>query len=107
MPIKSFSLTKEQASLIKSEAAKRGISQSELIKQLLSNLESSYTLKKLEKIETLFNDIKQIHRETLKENRLIKKAIKYIINEDESLKQKIMYRCKERGDYSFTDFLLS
>ena len=107
MTVKSFSLTKEQASLIESEAAKRGISQSELIKQLLSNLESSYTLKKLEKIETLFNDIKQIHRETLKENRLIKKAIKYIINEDESLKQKIMYRCKERGDYSFTDFLLS
>ena len=107
MTVKSFSLTKEQASLIKSEAAKRGISQSELIKQLLSNLESSYTLKKLEKIETLFNDIKQIHKETLKENHLIKKAIKYIINEDESLKQKIMYRCKERGDYSFTDFLLS
>ena len=107
MPVKSFSLTKEQASLIKSEAAKRGISQSELIKQLLLNLESNYTLKKLEKIEILFNDIKQIHKETLKENHLIKKAIKYIINEDESLKQKIMYRCKERGDYSFTDFLLS
>jgi len=107
MPIKSFSLSKEQASLIRSEAAKRGISQSELIKQLLSNLESGYSLKKLEKIEILFNDIKQIHKETLKENRIIKKAIKYIINEDESLKQKIMYRCKERGDYSFTDFLLS
>jgi len=107
MIIKSFSLTNAQAELIEHEAKKRGISQSELIKQLLSNLESSYNQQKLEKIEKLFNDIKQIHKENLKQNRLISKAIRYLINEDERLHKKIMYKAKERGDYSFADFLLS
>ena len=107
MKIKSFSLTKEQSELIEHEAKKRGISQSELIKQLLSNLESGYNQQKLEKIEKLFDEIKEIHKENLKQSRLVSKAIRYLINEDESLKRKIMHRCKERGDYSFADFLLS
>ena len=104
---KLFYLSEEEAGLIEHEAKKRGISQSELIKQLLSNLKSSYNQRKLEKIEKLFSDIKQIHKENLKQSRLISKAIRYLINEDESLKRKIMYRCKERGDHSFADFLLS
>jgi len=104
---KLFYLSKQEADLIEHEAKKRGISQSELIKQLLSNLESSYNQQKLEKIEKLFTDIKQIHKENLKQNRLISKAIRYLINEDERLHKKIMYIAKERGDYSFMDFLLS
>jgi len=104
---KLFYLSKQEAELIEYEAKKRGISQSELIKQLLSNLESSYNQQKLEKIEKLFDEIKQIHKENLKQNRLISKAIKYLIEADEKTKKKIMYIVKERGDYSLMDFLLS
>jgi len=106
---KLFYLSEEEVELIEHEAKKRGISQSELIKQLLSNLDSSYNYnqQKLEKLEKLFDDIKKIHKENLKQNRLISKAIRYLINEDERLHKKIMYKAKERGDYSFADFLLS
>ena len=104
---KLFYLSDEQSELIEFESKKRGISQSGLIKQLLSNLESGYNQQKLKRIEKLFDEIKEIHKENLKQNRLISKAIRYLINEDESLKRKIMHRCKERGDYSFADFLLS
>lgn len=104
---KLFYFSDENAKIIEFEAERRGISQSELIKQLLSNLESSYNQQKLQKIEKLFEEIKQIHKENLQQTRLISKAIKYMINEDEKLKQKIMYKCKERGDYSLIDFLLS
>jgi len=107
MIIKSFSFTKEQADLIEHEAKKRGISQSGLIKQLLSSLESSYNQQKLEKIDNLFNEIKKIHEENLKQNHLISKAIKYLIEADEKTKKKIMYIAKERGDYLLLDFLLN
>jgi len=52
--IKSFSLTEEEAYIIEKEAKQQGISQSELIRKLLSNTESSYQKKKAEQIETLF-----------------------------------------------------
>ena len=54
MAIKSFSLTEEEAYIIEKEAKQQGISQSELIRKLLSNTESSYQKKKAEQIETLF-----------------------------------------------------
>jgi len=104
---KTFYLGREQAEIIEYEAKKRGISQSELINELTLNIQSEYNKAKLDKIEELFNDIRQIHKDALKQNKLVAKAIRYLINEDEQLKRKVMFRAKERYDYNFMDFLLS
>jgi len=105
--IKSFSLSKEEAYIIEKEAKKRGISQSDVIKELLSNLESSYYKQKLEQIENLFSKILKIHKEQAIQNKLLLKAVKYTIEVDEAKKRKIISLAKQRDDYLLIDTLLS
>jgi len=100
--IKSFNLGEMESFLLEKEAKKRGISKSELLNKLIQNsLEDMQQIKKLEKMEDLFNKILELYKNLEKKQNLVLKLLTYLINEEEVLKE-----AKNKKDYIVLDFLL-
>jgi hypothetical protein len=100
--IKSFNLGEMEAFLLEKEAKRQKISQSELINRLIQNsLEDMQQLKKLEKMENLFNKILELYKNLEKKQVLTLRLLTYLINKEEILRE-----AENKKDYIVLDFLL-
>jgi hypothetical protein len=100
--IKSFNIGEMEAFILEKEAKKRGISQSELVNNLIkNNLEDMKQIEKLNKIDNVLNKILDFYKELNKKQNLTLKLLTYMFNEKEILK-----KAKENKDYEVLDYLL-